>query len=72
MGASSNNWIRQSHRLLSIVFTLTVVANFIARAQGVQHMGRNNIAPLFAIRRNAFHLLRYALGSAYATIQRTI
>lgn len=27
-----NIWIRQSHRWLSIVFTLTVVANFVARA----------------------------------------
>lgn len=27
-----NLWIRQSHRWLSIIFTATVVANFIARA----------------------------------------
>lgn len=27
-----NLWIRQSHRWLSIVFTLTVVANFVFRA----------------------------------------
>jgi hypothetical protein len=29
-----NNWIRQFHRWLSIIFTLTVVANFIAMALG--------------------------------------
>jgi cellulose synthase/poly-beta-1,6-N-acetylglucosamine synthase-like glycosyltransferase len=29
-----NMWIRQSHRWLSIVFTLTVIANFIAMALG--------------------------------------
>jgi L-asparagine transporter-like permease len=29
-----NLWIRQSHRWLSIIFTLTVVANFIARIFG--------------------------------------
>jgi hypothetical protein len=29
-----NHWIRQSHRWLSIIFTLTVVANFVARTQG--------------------------------------
>ena len=29
-----SHWIRQSHRWLSIVFTLTVIANFAARAQG--------------------------------------
>ena len=29
-----NFWIRQTHRWLSIAFTLTVIANFIALAQG--------------------------------------
>ena len=29
-----NHWIRQTHRWLSIVFTLTVVANFAAMTQG--------------------------------------
>lgn len=29
-----NHWIRQGHRWLSIVFTLTVVANFAVRTQG--------------------------------------
>jgi hypothetical protein len=29
-----NIWIRQIHRWVSIVFTVTVIANFIALAQG--------------------------------------
>lgn len=29
-----NNVIRQTHRWLSIVFTVTVIANFVAIAQG--------------------------------------
>ena len=29
-----NHWIRQAHRFVSIVFTLTVVANFVAMTQG--------------------------------------
>jgi hypothetical protein len=29
-----NKWIRQTHRWLSIIFTLTVVANFVALAVG--------------------------------------
>ncbi len=29
-----NRWIRQTHRWLSVVFTLTVVANFAAMTQG--------------------------------------
>lgn len=34
MSATSNGWIRQTHRWLSIIFTLTVIANFAVRAQG--------------------------------------
>jgi cellulose synthase/poly-beta-1,6-N-acetylglucosamine synthase-like glycosyltransferase len=29
-----NLWIRQGHRWLSIAFTVTVIANFVARAFG--------------------------------------
>jgi hypothetical protein len=29
-----NNWIRQIHRWVSIVFTVTVIANFVALARG--------------------------------------
>ncbi len=29
-----NHWIRQVHRWLSIVFTVTVIANFVALARG--------------------------------------
>jgi cellulose synthase/poly-beta-1,6-N-acetylglucosamine synthase-like glycosyltransferase len=29
-----NSWIRQTHRWLSIVFTATVIANFVAMALG--------------------------------------
>jgi heme A synthase len=31
---SWNTWIRQIHRWLSIIFTLTVIANFVAMAMG--------------------------------------
>lgn len=34
MNPSSNQLIRQSHRWLSIVFTLTVIANFVAMVRG--------------------------------------
>jgi hypothetical protein len=30
----SNKWIRQTHRWVSIIFTVTVAANFVALAQG--------------------------------------
>jgi hypothetical protein len=29
-----NNWVRQTHRWLSIAFTVTVIANFVAMAKG--------------------------------------
>ena len=29
-----NNWIRQTHRWLSMIFTLTVSANFVALTNG--------------------------------------
>jgi hypothetical protein len=29
-----NHWIRQIHRWVSIAFTLTVIANFVAMTQG--------------------------------------
>lgn len=29
-----HTWVRQAHRWLSVVFTLTVLANFVAMTQG--------------------------------------
>jgi hypothetical protein len=29
-----NKWVRQTHRWVSIVFTVTVIANFVALARG--------------------------------------
>ncbi len=34
MNTPPNNWIRSTHRWLSIAFTLTVAANFLAMTQG--------------------------------------
>ena len=33
-----NQWVRQIHRWLAIVFTLTVIANFVAMSQGAVPM----------------------------------
>ena len=30
---NANKWVRQTHRWVSIVFTLTVIANFVALAR---------------------------------------
>ena len=32
--SSASKWVRQFHRWVSMVFTLTVVANFVAMTQG--------------------------------------
>lgn len=42
----TNNWIRRSHRRLSIVFELTVIANFAARAQGGESPAWITYSPL--------------------------
>ena len=46
-----NNWIRQTHRWLSIAFTLTVVANFVALGLGKQPLWLvySPLAPLFLL-----------------------
>jgi hypothetical protein len=33
-----NHWLRQFHRWVSIVFTLTVIANFVALSRGTPPM----------------------------------
>jgi hypothetical protein len=46
-----NKWIRQTHRWLSIFFTLTVIANFIAMAMGEPPawIVYSPLAPLFLL-----------------------
>jgi hypothetical protein len=48
---SWNSWIRQIHRWLSIAFTLTVLANFVALAQsgGAAPPAWVTYAPLFPL-----------------------
>ena len=43
-----NSFIRQSHRWLSIVFTLTVIANFVVIGMGKQ-IAVVTYAPLFPL-----------------------
>ncbi len=46
-----NKWTRQLHRWLSILFTLTVAANFIAQGMGQQPLWLNYLPlpPLFLL-----------------------
>jgi hypothetical protein len=43
-----NHWIRQTHRWLSIAFTVTVIANFIMLSQG-QQIAWITYSPLFPL-----------------------
>ena len=64
-----NKWIRQTHRWLSIVFTLTVIANFVAMTQG-QPPAWVTYSPLLPL---AFLLLTglYMFVLPYATRRRS-
>ena len=46
-----SKWIRQTHRWLSIVFTVTVIANFVAMALGKppSWIVYSPLAPLFLL-----------------------
>lgn len=48
MSTAASRWMRQLHRWLSIVFTLTVVANFAVRTQG-EPPAWITYAPLFPL-----------------------
>jgi len=43
---SVTKWTRQIHRWLSILFTLTVIANFVARARGGEPSALVTYSPL--------------------------
>jgi len=60
-----SKWLRQTHRWLSIAFTLTVIANFIALTQG-QPPAWVTYSPLFPL---ALLLLTglYLFAQPYAT-----
>ena len=46
-----NIWVRQGHRWLSIIFTVTVIANFVVRAFGEppHWLVYSPLAPLFLL-----------------------
>ena len=51
LGMSISKWIRQVHRWLAILFTLTVIANFAAMAQGTPpaYITYSPLPPLFLL-----------------------
>jgi heme A synthase len=64
-----NTWIRQTHRWLSMVFTLTVIANFAAMTQG-QPPAWVTYSPLLPLALLLFSGL-YLFVLPYATARRS-
>lgn len=60
-----SRWVRQVHRWLSIAFTLTVIANFVAMTQG-QPPAWVTYSPLFPLALLLFSGL-YLFVQPYAT-----
>ena len=67
-----NKWIRQTHRWLSIAFTLTVIANFIALGvgKGAQPPAVVTYSPLFPLALLLFSGL-YLFALPYAAKRRS-
>lgn len=61
-----NHWIRQTHRWLSIAFTVTVIANFVALARGGTPPPWVTYSPLFPLALLLFTGL-YMFVRPYAT-----
>jgi hypothetical protein len=61
-----NMWVRQLHRWLSIAFTVTVIANFVARGLGEPPLRAvySPLVPLFLLLFSGLYMfvLPYAVG----------
>jgi hypothetical protein len=70
---NANKWIRQSHRWLSIVFTLTVVANFAAmtRGQPPAWITYSPLLPLALLLFSGLYLFALPYLSRRRSVQRT-
>jgi len=72
-----NVWIRQTHRWLSIAFTVTVVANFVALAMGhgkEQPPGwitYSPLLPLFLLLLTGLYLFALPYAGKWQTSRRT-
>ena len=65
-GTVVSMWIRRIHRWLAILFTLTVIANFLAMAQGAPHawVTYSPLPPLFLLMFSGLYMftLPYVAG----------
>jgi hypothetical protein len=67
-----NIWIRQIHRWLSILFTLTVAANFVAMALGKPPMWLvySPLPPLFLLLFTGLYMFVLPYADRWRSVQR--
>ncbi|HET7460150.1 MAG TPA: hypothetical protein VFJ82_02835 [Longimicrobium sp.] len=68
-----NQWIRQTHRWLSIVFTVTVIANFGAMSQGTPPawVTYSPLLPLALLLFSGLYLFVLPYAARRRSVQRT-
>jgi hypothetical protein len=68
-----NIWVRQIHRLLSIVFTVTVIANFVVMGLG-EHLPwvvYSPLAPLFLLLFSGLYMFVLPYATKWRSGRRT-
>jgi cellulose synthase/poly-beta-1,6-N-acetylglucosamine synthase-like glycosyltransferase len=68
-----NKWIRQTHRWLSIAFTVAVIANFVALAQGEPPawVTYSPLLPLFLLLFSGLYLFALPYAARWRGARRT-
>ena len=70
---SGSNWIRRTHRWLSIVFTVTVIANFVALSRGTPPpwVTYSPLPPLFLLLFSGLYLFALPYATRWRAGRRT-
>jgi hypothetical protein len=68
-----SRWIRQVHRWVSIVFTLAVIANFVAMSQGEPPawVTYSPLPPLFLLLLTGLYMFALPYAARWRSAQRT-
>jgi hypothetical protein len=64
---TGSKWVRQSHRWVSIIFTLTVIANFVAMSRGTPPawITYSPLLPLFVLLFTGLYLFALPYASRW-------
>jgi cellulose synthase/poly-beta-1,6-N-acetylglucosamine synthase-like glycosyltransferase len=71
---SMSKWIRQAHRWLAILFTLTVIANFAAMARGTPpaFITYSPLPPLFLLMFSGLYMFSLPYVAAWKARRRQV